>query len=135
MPWSRGLARSRDRLKPLYLHWHNVYGHQTCSDGDIPCQTVNHKVIRNFEHVILQGHVTKKSFISLLYFYYGKQTWQNDDFAWWVPTYNVTWPFDHVALWDLRFTYRRSFSMQMLKLSPTCCFDLFHCVQRSINLN
>ena len=38
---------------------------------------------------------------------HGKQTWQNDDFTWWAPTYNVTWPFDQVALWVTRFTYRR----------------------------
>ena len=28
--WSRGLARSQDKLKPLYLHYHSAYGYQTC---------------------------------------------------------------------------------------------------------
>ena len=27
--WSRGLMRSRGKLKSLYLHYHSVYGHQT----------------------------------------------------------------------------------------------------------
>ena len=97
------------------------------------------------------------------------QTWQNDNSTWWVRTYKVTSPFDHVvlrdhvanknhhisiarvsmasklgrmiasldgllptmwddplitmALWDTRFTYRRRFSTQTLKLSPTSCFS------------
>ena len=29
------LTRSRDKLKPLYLHYHNVYSHQTWQDGDL----------------------------------------------------------------------------------------------------
>ena len=28
------------------------------------------------------------------------QTWQNDNSTWWVPTYKVTSPFDHVVLRD-----------------------------------
>ena len=28
--WSRGLAISQDKLKPLYLHYHSAYGNQTC---------------------------------------------------------------------------------------------------------
>ena len=60
-----------------------------------------------------------------LYLYYksayGKQTWLNDDFSLWAPTYNVTGSFDHVALWDMRFTYR-TFNTQTLKLSLTSCY-------------
>ena len=64
--WSCGLARSQDKLKPLNLHYHSVYGHQTCNNGNIPWQTPNHKVIQSFDHVVLQGHVTNKShFISI----------------------------------------------------------------------
>ena len=36
-PLVTGLARSRDRLKPLYLHYHSVYGHQTWQVGDLSC--------------------------------------------------------------------------------------------------
>ena len=32
----RGLTASLDKLKILYLHYHNVYGHQTWHGGDIP---------------------------------------------------------------------------------------------------
>ena len=56
---------------------------------------------------------------------YGNQTWQNDSFPWWALTYNVAWPFDHMALWDTRFTYRRRFSTQTLKSSPSSCIFLF----------
>ena len=55
----------------------------------------------------------------------GKQTWQNDNFPWWSSTYNVTWPFGHVALWDMRFTFRRWFSTQTLKSSLTSCLCCF----------
>ena len=62
-----------------------------------------------------------------LYLYYKsayrKQTWQNLEFAWWAPTYNNTWPFDHAALWDTRFTYLRKFSTQTLKSPPTSCYQ------------
>ena len=34
--WSRGLPRSRDKLRLLHLHYHSVYGHQTWQDGDLP---------------------------------------------------------------------------------------------------
>ena len=54
---------------------------------------------------------------------YGNQTWQNDDFPWWAPTYNVTLPFYHMALWETRFTYRRKFSTQTLKSFPTSCLQ------------
>ena len=30
------LTRSRNKLKPLYLHYYSAYGHQTWQDGDSP---------------------------------------------------------------------------------------------------
>ena len=56
---------------------------------------------------------------------YGNQTWHNDSFPWWALTYNVAWPFYHMALWDTRFTYRRRFSTKTLKSSPTSCYSLY----------
>ena len=32
----RGLVRSGDTLKPLCLHYHSTYGHQTWQCGDLP---------------------------------------------------------------------------------------------------
>ena len=32
---SRGLVRLRDKLKSLYLHFYNVYGHKAWHDGDL----------------------------------------------------------------------------------------------------
>ena len=34
--WSSGFARSYDKLKPLYLHYHNAHGHQTWQGGGLP---------------------------------------------------------------------------------------------------
>ena len=47
--------------KPLYLHYHCVYCHQTWQDGDIHWQAPNHKVTQSFDHVVLQGHGTNKN--------------------------------------------------------------------------
>ena len=33
----RGVTRPRDKLKPLYLHYHSVFGHQTWQVGDLSC--------------------------------------------------------------------------------------------------
>ena len=49
---SRGLARSPDKLKALYLYYHYVYGHQSCQDGNLPRGTPTHKVTWLFEHVV-----------------------------------------------------------------------------------
>ena len=43
--WSRGPARSRDKLKLLYLHHHNVYGHITWYEGNLLWATFSHKVL------------------------------------------------------------------------------------------
>ena len=54
-----------------------------------------------------------------------KKIWQNDDFFWWSSTYNVTWTFDHVVLWDARFTYRRKFSFLLTKILSKSCVEHF----------
>ena len=61
MLWSRGLAKSRDNWKSLYLYLKSTYGYQTWQDGDILWETPNHKVILRFNQVILQGHLTNKN--------------------------------------------------------------------------
>ena len=144
--WSRDLSRSRDKLKPLYFHYHIAYGHRTWWDGNISWMDPNHKVTQHSVHFVLQSHVrnknhyisstrvpmatkrgtmvayferllTIKSFYALITWfckvtwqtkiiiypqpdYPWLQTWQNDNWPWWVPTYKVTSPFDHVVLQD-----------------------------------
>ena len=39
---SRVLTKSSDNLKPLYLHYHNVYGYQTWQDGRIHKVLIDH---------------------------------------------------------------------------------------------
>ena len=41
--WSRVLAKSRHKLKSLYLDYHSAYGHQTWQDGDLPSAAPTHK--------------------------------------------------------------------------------------------
>ena len=34
--WSRDLARSSEKLKQLYLHYHKASGHKTWQESDLP---------------------------------------------------------------------------------------------------
>ena len=49
--WSHGLARSRDRLKPLNLHYHSIYYHQTRQGGYLLWRVSSHKAIWFLSHV------------------------------------------------------------------------------------
>ena len=63
--WSSGLERSRDKLKQLYLRYHNIYGQKTCRNGDLTWLIFTHKVKWPYNHVVLQDHVTnEKRYIS-----------------------------------------------------------------------
>ena len=56
-----GLARLREKLQPLHLHYHGAYGHQTSQDGDVPWEAPNYNVKQSFDYVVLQDHVTNKN--------------------------------------------------------------------------
>ena len=43
--WSRNLAVSSDKLKPLYLHYNSAYGHQIWKNGDLLWGALSHKLI------------------------------------------------------------------------------------------
>ena len=63
--WSRSLAQSHGKLKPIYLQYHSAYSHQSWYNGDIPWRAPNYKVIQRSNHVVLEGHMTDKNhFIS-----------------------------------------------------------------------
>ena len=36
LTWPYDIARSRDALKPQYLHYQSVYEYQTWQDGNLP---------------------------------------------------------------------------------------------------
>ena len=62
---SRGLARSRGKLKPVYIHYHNVCSYQTWQCEDTHWGVSLHKIMQPLDQVILQGHV-KYYYISVL---------------------------------------------------------------------
>ena len=64
--WSRGLARSRDKLNMLILHYHNDYGYKTWQGGSIQWRTSFNKDKKFTDHVVLQGQVNKLNTLSLL---------------------------------------------------------------------
>ena len=65
--WFCGLARSRDKLKPLYLHYLNAYDQQTGQVGDLPWGALIQIVTWHFNKVIFLDHVTKQKYILLLH--------------------------------------------------------------------
>ena len=56
--WLHGPVRSHGKLKTLYLHYHSVYGHQTCQDGNLPWLTPAYKVTSPFDYGVLQNYMT-----------------------------------------------------------------------------
>ena len=40
--WLHDLVRSRDKLKPLYVHFHKIYDHKTQQDVDLNWVASNH---------------------------------------------------------------------------------------------
>ena len=59
--WLRGLARSRDKLKPLYVQYHSAYDHQSWYNRGLPWETLNQTALKHFDHVFLKDHVTNES--------------------------------------------------------------------------
>ena len=46
-----GHVSLRDKLETLYLHYHNVFGHQTYQGGGITQRALTHKATWLFDHV------------------------------------------------------------------------------------
>ena len=87
--WSRGLARSLGKLKPLYLYYQSTYGHQTWQDGNLPSWASGYKMILKSRGLVRSRDNSKK-----LYFHFYNanihQTWQAGDLPWGDSTHNVT---------------------------------------------
>ena len=54
---SVGLARSRDKLKSLYIYYHNAYGYQTWLGWDMQLGFSFLKITKPCDYIFLQGHV------------------------------------------------------------------------------
>ena len=52
------LVRRREKLKSLYLHYHNAYGDQTWQEGNLPWKVPVFKFKWAFGHEVLWDHVT-----------------------------------------------------------------------------
>ena len=67
--WSSGRGRTHDKLKSLYLCYHNPYGLQTWEDGDLPWEASTRKVTCPFDYVVLRDYMTN----------YNHLTWEDAD--------------------------------------------------------
>ena len=78
--WSRTLARSRDKLKPLDLNYYSAYDHQAWQGADLPLGVPNRYSHLTFNLVVLLSWLTKN--ISITSVLMGtklyNQTHQND---------------------------------------------------------
>ena len=77
--WSYSLARSSDKLKPLYLHFLNTYGHQTWWFGDLSWGAPIQLVLWPFNHVVLLYHVPKQKHLP-------QYLWPTNFAGWWNAT-------------------------------------------------
>ena len=101
---SRGLVRTCDKLKPVYLQHHSAYGHQTWWGGDFleGLQTIN-----SYDALItLSCKVTwqKKTIIYLLPQYLWR-TWLDGILSWPAPTHKVTWYYISIICYKLLYLY------------------------------
>ena len=90
------LARSRDKLKLLHLHYHSAYGHQTWHGGKLPCEALHGS------RVTLSCEITWqiKNIKSALPQYFWLPNWQGGNLPWEAPIHNVTWSFD--VMWQVK---------------------------------
>ena len=59
---SRVLAKSRDKLKVLYLPYQNGYDHKAIRDGNLPWWGASHNVTCLFDLVVLWDQVTHQKY-------------------------------------------------------------------------
>ena len=63
--WSRGLIRSCDKLKSLYLHFLSVFGHKIGDNGNLPWWAPVYKIIWCFDHVVFSDHYIFTTIVSM----------------------------------------------------------------------
>ena len=55
--WLQGLARSHDKLKPLYLYYHDAYAYQAWQECDLQWGGPTHTFRWPFDHMVSWDHV------------------------------------------------------------------------------
>ena len=91
----------KNLYKNWYLHFYKTHDHQISQAG------TDREVDSNDTNQVGAGDVITsrlcKKLKSLYLHYqsaYGHHTWQDGNLPWWALAYKVTWPFNHVVLWD-----------------------------------
>ena len=93
--WSCGIPRSFDKLKPLYLHYHSVYSHQTWQDGYLPGWALGYKVTSSFDHMVLWDNKLK-SYISTTKVRIATKL--GEMVIYHASSHKVIWLFDHMVM-------------------------------------
>ena len=92
--WLRGLVRSSDKLKTLYLYYQSVYGYQSCQNGNLPWWATACQATWSFGHTDLQNRVTNQNH------YISTTRVQDSGLPGAASAHNVTRPFGHTVLQD-----------------------------------
>ena len=95
---SRGLARSHDKLKPLYLQYHRFWRNKPWQTGDLPWGAPTYKVTWFLSHIVSWSRDKLKHYIFTTTMPVTKGVGRM--VTWVAPIYNFTWSFNHVALCD-----------------------------------
>ena len=100
------------KLKSLYLHYRNIYGHKTKQYGDLPWLLFTHKIIWRYNHVVLWDHITNlkhcvSTTIMLMATKYG---WVMTYLAWLLPMKSH----DHIIRWSCKIIWQTRIIMYRL---------------------
>ena len=100
------------KLKSLYLHYRNIYGHKTKQYGDLPWLLFAHKIIWRYNHVVLWDHMTNlkhcvSTTIMLMATKYG---WVMTYLAWRLPMKSH----DHIIRWSCKIIWQTRIIMYRL---------------------
>ena len=103
--WSWGLARSHDKLKPLYLHYHSIHGLYTWQDNHLPWEASINSQCRT--QSFFWAYWTKLKGIKKGT--EGPPSWcgvlSEKMLHFWVPTLaklRVSYPHDHLIRWSCK---------------------------------
>ena len=80
-------------------HWDRKYYIFLTKGGDIVCVTASTKLRK----LLMKWSRDKCKALYLPFRNtYGHQNWQSGNSRWGKPTFNVTWPFDYVVMWQIK---------------------------------
>ena len=114
-PWLCGLARSCNKLKSLYFHYHNIYSQKNCRDDDFSLVASTYKVRWPYNHMVLLDHVTNLNILFALSQYLRPQ--QLADWWLYLEQHLAIKSYGRVIIWSCKITWQTKITKYPL---PQC---------------